>query len=80
LNDVTGRFAAVYNFTKNQIEVYWTPDKSVVYMKTYSLDTGAWSAAKTVNIPGPAGTISSYLTAVFNQLTGAIMSPICPGR
>ena len=49
VQDVSGRFAAVYNFTKKWIEIYWTPDSVNVYMKTYTLDTRTWSDASTRN-------------------------------
>lgn len=69
VEDVSGRFAAVYNFTKKWIEIYWTPDSVDVYMKTYSLDTNTWSETSTVVIPKPVNpTIAPYLTAVFNQV------------
>lgn len=70
LNDVTGRYAATYNFTNNSIEVYWTPDRNVVYMNTLDLNTGAWGQTKTVAIPKDPNhpTIACYLSAVFNQL------------
>jgi hypothetical protein len=68
VQDLENRFAAVYNFTKKWIEVYWTPDSLNVYMKTYTLATRTWSDAKPVTLPRTNTFIAPYLTAVFNQL------------
>ena len=68
VEDVGGRFAVTYNFTKKWIEVYWTPDSQNVYMKTYTVATRTWSDAKLVTLPRNNTTIAPYLTAVFNQL------------
>ena len=68
------RFAAVYNFVNNTIEVYWAstvwPSDVHIYMKTLDLDTGEWSESKTVGI-----TISSLnpliapgVDAIFNRV------------
>lgn len=68
VQDVSGRFAAVYNFTKKWIEVYWTPDSVNVYMKTYRLDTKTWTEAIPVTLPRSNTTVAPYFSAVFNQL------------
>jgi hypothetical protein len=65
---VTGGFAAVHNFTKDRIEVYWTPNKKDVNMKTLSLSTGTWGNTTTVSVTKTNSTINPYITAVFNQL------------
>ena len=65
-----GRFAAVWNFTKNCIEVYWTPNTTDIYMKTLDVKTNQWSANRKLTITrDPAHpTVAPYLTAVFNQI------------
>lgn len=68
LGDVNGRFAAVHNSTVNRIEIYWTPDYTNVYMKTWNLNNNSWAATQTVGIAKTQPTIASYLTAVFNRL------------
>jgi len=66
----TGRFAAVWNFTRNCIEVYWTPNATDIYMKTFDVKTRVWGANRIVNISrDPAyPNVAPYLTAVFNQI------------
>jgi len=68
VQDTGGRFAAVYNFTKKWIEIYWTPDSVNVYMKTYTVATRTWSDTTPVTLPRTNTFIAPYLTAVFNQL------------
>lgn len=67
VEDPETKFAAVYNFTKKCIEVYWTPTNYVVYMKTLDIETGTWGPRKTVQT-GIAEDHAPYLGAVFNQL------------
>jgi hypothetical protein len=64
----SGRFAAVWNFTKNCIEIYWTPSAYEILMKTYDLKTGQWSAESKTILNRTSPEIAPYLSAVFNQI------------
>ncbi|MBI5583143.1 MAG: IPT/TIG domain-containing protein [Deltaproteobacteria bacterium] len=68
VEDLEGRFAAVYNFTSKCIEIYYTPDSIRVYMKKYFVGTRTWTEAIPVGLPRASTYIAPYLTAVFNQL------------
>jgi len=68
---VSGRCAAVYNWVKNCIEVYYVePTHTYIYMRTLNLDTGTWSGDTVVQINKDPSYphLTAYVSAVFNQV------------
>ena len=70
-----GRFAAVYNFVNDTIEVYWAvsdwPSDENIYMKTLDLNTGDWSDKQVVvgiQMDPTFPSIVPSVDAIFNKM------------